>query len=117
MSWPETSMNPVPSIEIVEFEAQNPPLAFLLVALALDILGFVCTVMLGGGGDVAGYVLALLAFVSLLGFRHFDGKARDTSYVKEITGLNFGVKCLIVLTIVLMTLSMWPIATEFSRNF
>ncbi len=117
MSWPEISTNPVPSIEIVEFEAQNPPLAFLLVALALDILGFVCTVMLGGGGDVVGYVLALLAFAALLAFRHFDGKKRDTSYVREIAGLNLGVKCLIVLTIVLMTLSMWPIATEFSRNF
>ena len=117
MSWPESPMSAAPSMDVVEFPSQNPPLPFLLGALILDILGLVCTVMLGSSGDIAGYVLALLAFVALLGFRHFDGKARETSYVREIFGLEAGVRCLLVLTIVLMTISMWPIATEISRKF
>lgn len=110
-------MTSIQSESFVEIEGQNPPLIYLLVALALDVIGFVCTLMLGSGGDVIGYVMALLGFVFLLAFRHFDGKARETSYVKPITGLDSGVKVLMVLTIFLMTISMWPIATEFSRNF
>ena len=117
MTWPESTWTPEPMGEIVEFESTNPPFVFLLVALVLDVVGVVCTLMLGGSGDVIGYALALLAFIALLGFRHFDGKSRETAYVKEITGLASGVKLLLALTIVLMTISMWPIATEFSRNF
>jgi hypothetical protein len=117
MSWPESTVVPEARANVVEFEAKNPPLVFLLAALGLNVVGFVCTLMLGAGGDVFGYVLALLAFVALLGFRHFDGKSRQTAFVREITGLDNGVRVLMALTIVLMTISMWPIATEFSRNF
>lgn len=117
MNWPQSTWAPEPESAVVEFEPKNPPLVFLLVALGLDVLGFVCTFMLGSGGDVAGYLLALLAFVALLGFRHFDGKSRQTAFVKDITGLDNGVRILMVGTIILMTISMWPIATEFSRNF
>jgi len=117
MNWPVSTWTPEPQASVVEFEAKNPPLVFLLVALGLDVIGFVCTLMFRGGGDVVGYALALLAFVALLGFRHFDGKSRQTAYVREITGLRNGVRVLMLMTIVLMTISMWPIATEFSRNF
>ena len=55
--------------------------------------------------------------MALLAFRHFDGKAREVSVVRVITGLDAGVMLLMVATIVLMTISMWPIATEISRNF
>ena len=117
MSWPDLPQPVGASTEIGVFEERNPPLIPLLVALLCIIVGFVCTLMFAGGGDIVGYGFALLAFVALLAFRHFDGKAREVSVVRVITGLDAGVMLLMVATIVLMTISRWPIATEISRNF
>ena len=116
MTWPVADGGLTVETEPIEFDVVSPPLWVLVIALVLDFLGIATAFLLDLPGAVAGYVCALLAFVSILFFRRRDGVMRQQTVVRYIPGLDNATVGLMLLTIFVMVVSVWPLATEWSRG-
>jgi hypothetical protein len=116
MTWPVADAGLVAPTDPIEFDVESPPLWVLMVALLLDVAGIATALLLGLPGAVAGYACALLAFVAVLIFRRLDGVKRQQAVVRYIPGLDNAAIALMLLTIVVMVVSVWPLATEWSRG-
>lgn len=130
MSWPSAEPAPgggggapwstasdVPAAtETLHFDGARSPVWLLALGSALDLVGAILLLFWGLGGAVGAYLCTFAAFGCILLFRRRDNVLRQTAWVAPIPGLRFWVPMLMVATIVLMAVAIYPIATELSRG-
>lgn len=102
----------------VEFvEPNKPPLAWLIVSLALAVAGIVVAIVLDGAtlGLVA-WVLGVLSITAIALFTAADAKQQESGWYTPSAFAEWGRRAAIVLALIAVAAGAWLIANDVARG-